>query len=181
MFGKLIRSLMGGRNRTTIAAGEAAPPFSLGSTDGKRRSLKEGLTHGPVLAAFFKVSCPTCQYAFPFLERMYQQLRSSGAKDLQIWGIVQDEAEYGREFARELGITFPILTDEEPFELSREYGLNFVPSIFLIAPNGRVKITSDGFSRTDFVAIQKSLAAHFSLNPPALFIPSEKVPEFKPG
>lgn len=172
---------MGGRNRRTIAAGQAAPPFRLGSTDGKARTLKEGLAQGPVLAAFFKVSCPTCQYTFPFLERMYQQLRSAGAKDLQIWGIVQDDAEDGASFAKELDITFPILTDEEPFEISREYGLNFVPSIFLIKPDGRVEIASDGFSRVDLLAIHKSLAAHFSVNPPALFQPSDKVPEFKPG
>jgi peroxiredoxin len=172
---------MGGRNRTTVAAGQPAPPFSLGSTDGKARSLKEGLAHGPVLAAFFKVSCPTCQYAFPFLERMYQQLRSAGAKDLQIWGIVQDDTKHGQSFAKEFGITFPILPDQEPFELSQEYGLNFVPSIFLIKPDGRVEIASDGFNRADLVAIQKALAVHYSVNPSALFQPSDRVPEFKPG
>ena len=181
MFGKILKRLMGGRNRTTIAAGQPAPTFSLDTTDGKTLSVKEALAHGPVLAAFFKVSCPTCQYTFPFLERIYQQLRSAGAKDLQIWGIVQDDAEDGASFAKELGITFPILTDEEPFEISREYGLNFVPSIFLIKPDGRVEIASDGFSRVDLVAIQKSLAAHYSVQPPALFQPSDKVPEFKPG
>ena len=172
---------MGGRNRATIAAGQAAPPFSLGSTDGKTRSLREGLAQGPVLTAFFKVSCPVCQYAFPFLERMYRQLRSAGAKEPQIWGIVQDDAGHGKSFSKEFGITFPILTDEEPFELSSEYGLNFVPSIFLITPNGKVEIASDGFTRVDLVAMQKSLATHYSVNPPALFQPSDRVPEFKPG
>ena len=170
-----------GRTRTPIATGQTAPPFSLGSTDGKTRSLKEALVQGPVLVAFFKVSCPTCQYTFPFIERMYQQLRSAGAKDLQVWGIVQDDAKHGQDFARELGITFPILTDEEPYEISREYGLNFVPTIFLIAPEGLVEIASDGFTRVDLVAIHKSFAARYSVNPPALFQPSDKVPEFKPG
>lgn len=172
---------MGGPTRTTLAAGQTAPPFSLGSTDGKTRSLQEALAQGPVLAAFFKVSCPTCQFAFPYIERMYQQLRSAGAKDLQVWGIVQDNAKHGQSFAKELGITFPILTDEEPYEISREYALNFVPTIFLIAPDGRVEIASDGFTKADLVAIYKSLAVRFSVNPPALFEASDRVPEFKPG
>jgi peroxiredoxin len=181
MFGRLFQKLMGGRSRNTIAAGQAAPSFSLSSTDGVTRSLKEGLSRGPVLAAFFKVSCPTCQYAFPFLERMYQQLGSAGAKDLQFWGIVQDDANHGRMFAKELKITFPILCDDEPFEISSEYGLNFVPSIFLIASDGRVEIASDGFTKADFVAIHKSFAAHYAVKPPELFQPSDRVPEFKPG
>jgi peroxiredoxin len=172
---------MGGQNRKTVAAGQTAPPFSLASTDGKTRSLQEALARGPVLAAFFKISCPTCQYTFPYIERMYQQLRLAGARDLQVWGIVQDDAKHGQSFAKELGITFPILMDEEPYEISREYELNFVPTIFLIAPDGRVVIASDGFARTDLVALQESLAAHYSVKPPALFQPSDHVPEFKPG
>ena len=172
---------MAGRTRNTIAAGQAAPPFTLASTDGITRSLKDALATGPVLAAFFKVSCPTCQYTFPFIERMYQQLRAAGAKDPQIWGIVQDNAKYGQEFAKEFGITFPLLTDLEPFEVSRQYELNFVPTIFLITPDGRVEIASEGFTRTDLVAIHKSLAAKFSVTLPALFQPSDRVPEFKPG
>jgi peroxiredoxin len=172
---------MGGRNRNTITTGQSAPAFALVSTDGKTHSLQGALAQGPVLASFFKVSCPTCQYTFPYIERMVQQFRSAGVRDLQAWGIVQDNAKHGNDFAKEFGITFPILADEEPYEVSREYGLNFVPTIFLIAPDGRVEIASDGFTKADLVAIHKSLATRFSVNPPALFQPSDRVPEFKPG
>jgi peroxiredoxin len=172
---------MGGRNNRTIEAGEAAPPFALSSTDGKDRSLREGVAKGPVLAAFFKVSCPTCQYAFPFIERLCQQLRSAGAQDVQVWGIVQDNAGQGRRFAQEYGVTFPILVDDEPYDISRAYGLNYVPTLFLISPKGRVEITCDGFAKADLIAIHKWLAAHFSVKPPELFRPADGVPEFKPG
>ena len=67
---------------SVLNAGKSAPHFGLIALDGKKYSLQEGLKHGPVLAAFFKVACPICQYTFPFLERLYQQLRSSG---VQIW------------------------------------------------------------------------------------------------
>jgi peroxiredoxin len=172
---------MGEKNNRTIEAGKSAPPFNLMATDGKKRSLHEALAKGPLLAAFFKISCPTCQYTFPFIERLYQQLRSAGARNIQVWGICQDNASHGLRFAKEYGVTFPILVDDEPYETSREYGLNYVPTLFLIALDGRVEITSDGFAKADLIAIQKWLAGHFSVKPPALFRPADGVPEFKPG
>ncbi|PYV01708.1 MAG: hypothetical protein DMG26_12945, partial [Acidobacteria bacterium] len=76
---------------------------------------------------------------------------------------------------------FPILIDEEPYETSQEYGLEYVPTLFLIAADGQVQISSDGFSKVDLLEIQKYFAKHFSVTPPSLFLPSEKIPEYKPG
>jgi hypothetical protein len=56
-----------------------------------------------------------------------------------------------------------------------------VPTLFLIAPDSQVEISGDGFSKADLLAMQKSLARHLSVAPPALFQPGEKVPEYKPG
>jgi peroxiredoxin len=161
-----------------LKIGKSAPQIGLVAIDGKKFSLREGLERGPVLAAFFKVSCPTCQYTFPFLERIYQQLRSSG---VQIWGISQDGVKDSERFAEEYSVTFPILIDDYPYKLSRKYGLEAVPSIFLIAPDGSIAIESEGFAKRDLVEIQKSLAQTLSVSVGALFQPSEKVPEFKPG
>jgi peroxiredoxin len=172
---------MGGKNRRTLEAGQKAPPFRLMSTDGKERSLQEGLAAGPVLAAFFKVSCPTCQYTFPYIERLYQQLIAAGAKGPQVWGIVQDDAGQGKAFAKEFGVTFPILADDEPYETTLAYGLNFVPTLFLIGRDGRVEITCDGFHKADLLALHKRLAENYAVKPSALFQPSDGVPEFKPG
>ena len=162
----------------TVAVGKIAPPFELASMDGKTYLLRDALAQGPVLAAFFKVSCPTCQYTFPFLERLYQQFR---AQDLQLWGISQDTARDSQRFAKTYGVTFPILIDEEPYETSQEYRLEYVPTLFLIAPDGQVQISSDGFSKVDLLEIQRRLARRFSVTPPPLYLPGEKIPEYKPG
>jgi peroxiredoxin len=69
---KWLRNIFGGPRMATLKAGTLAPDFTLPTMDGKKFSLSEALARGPVLAAFFKVSCPTCQYAFPFLERIYK-------------------------------------------------------------------------------------------------------------
>jgi peroxiredoxin len=145
---------------------------------GKPFSLQESLARGPVLLAFFKVGCPTCQFTFPFLERIHQQLRSSG---VQILGIVQDSAADATGFARTYGVTFPVLVDAPAYKVSRAYGLTHVPSLFLIKADGVVEMFSDGFSKADLLAIHKSLAGLLSATPPALFLPTERIPDYKPG
>lgn len=161
-----------------LAVGQVAPPFELTSTEGKTYALKNALGQEPLLAVFFKVSCPTCQYTLPFVERLYQQLRSQGAP---IWGIVQDNTRDGQRFAKEYGVTFPILVDDEPFETSQEYGLQFVPAFFLIAPDGQVELSGDGFSKADLLEIQARFAKYLGTTLAPLFLPGEKIPEYKPG
>jgi peroxiredoxin len=162
----------------TIKEGEAAPAFELTGMDGHRYALQEALARGPLLVAFFKVSCPTCQYTFPFVERLHQQFRAPG---IQVWAISQDNARDSQSFAKEFGITFPVLIDDYPYETSRAYGIRFVPTLFLVSSSGQVELAGDGFSKVDLLEIQKWFGKHFSLNPPPLSLPTEKVPEFKPG
>ena len=171
-------SLLGGKSMASLRVGSPAPTFDLVTTRGERRSLVEALTGGPVLLAFFKVSCPVCQFTFPFLERIHHHLRAQG---VQIWGIVQDKAEDGRRFAADYGVAFPILVDLAPYAVSRAYGLTHVPTLFLVDTEGRVEIASEGFSKADLLGIQKSLGQTLSATPPALFLPTERIPEYKPG
>lgn len=164
-----------------VPAGRKAPPFDLAGIDGKRFTLEKALAKGPLLAAFFKISCPTCQFTFPFLDRLYRQFLEAGATGIQVWGISQDDAEQTRKFAHDWGVTFPLLLDQDPYEISQAYGLAHVPSLFLIAPDGRVEFSGDGFSKPDLLAIRKSLAQHYSVKPAELFQKGEHIPEFKPG
>jgi len=55
-----------------LEAGAKAPNISLSTNDGRQISLDGNTRTTPVVAAFFKVGCPTCQYAFPYLERIYK-------------------------------------------------------------------------------------------------------------
>jgi len=164
-----------------LATGKNAPLFELASTAGRKFSLKDALARGPVLAAFFKVSCPVCQYTLPFVERLYQQFRRAGAENIRVWGISQDDVPSTEKFAKEFGLTFPMLIDEEPYLTSSDYGLDHVPTLVLISPDGGVEVSGDGFSKSDLLEVRKSLAGQFKVKPAELFMPSEQVPAFKPG
>ena len=175
---RYVSNLLGKKSMPILSSGMSAPPFQLVTTTGERLSLAAALAGGPVLLAFFKVSCPTCQFTFPFVERIYRQLREHGVR---IWGVVQDKPQDGARFAATFGVTFPILVDELPYTVSRAYGLAHVPSLFLIKPDGKVEMSGDGFAKADLLAIQRSLAEQLSATPTELFLPTERIPEFKPG
>jgi peroxiredoxin len=95
--------------------------------------------------------------------------------------VVQDDARDAKHFAKQFGVTFPILIDDHPYKLSRQYSLQYVPTIFLIEPDGNIAVSSEGFAKADLLEIHKSLAKSFSASPEPLFKPAEKIPEYKPG
>ncbi len=164
---------------THIVAGNTAPGFSLKALDNKEYSLNTLLERGPVVAAFFKISCPVCQFTFPFLERLYKRYDGDGVTFL---GISQDDAKSTNKFAKEYGITFPVLIDgENGYVASNAYGLTNVPTIFLIETDGAVKVSSMGFDKKDLEAIAAHLAERKKISLGPLFRPDEVVPANKPG
>jgi cytochrome c biogenesis protein CcmG, thiol:disulfide interchange protein DsbE len=163
---------------THIIAGKIAPGFSLKGLDGKEYSLGALIEQGPVVAAFFKISCPVCQFTFPFLERLYQRYGNDGVAFL---GVSQDDARSTKEFVAQYGVTFPMVLDEKGYPVSNAYSLTSVPTIFLIEPDGTVRVSSTGFDRKDLETIAGELAERRSIAPAALFRPDEKVPANKPG
>jgi len=164
-----------------VLAGKKAPPFELTGTDGEKYSLPRALARGQLLLVFFKVSCPTCQFTFPFIERMYRQFLAVGATHVQVWGISQDNSQNTQRFAKDWGVTFPLLIDDEPYEISQEYGLVHVPTLILISPDGQVELSGDGFCKGDLLGIRQSLASQLAAKPADLFRAGEQVPDFKPG
>src|SRR5712664_3876336 len=105
----LTRLFGGSQDMAALTAGTRAPDISLAAVDGTTFSLQRALEKGPVLAAFFKVSCPVCQYAFPYIERLH---RAYGNQKIIIVGISQDDKRNTNAFLKEFGISFPIFLDD---------------------------------------------------------------------
>src|SRR5580658_11146121 len=139
-----IHEFLGGSKMAALPAGAKAPAFALQSVDGKKLNLADALKKGPVVAAFFKVSCPTCQFTAPFLERLHENY--AGEK-FTLWGISQDDAQDTREFFQEFDTEFPTLIDDHGYSVSNQYGITNVPTVFLIASDGKIQESSVGFLR----------------------------------
>jgi peroxiredoxin len=162
-----------------LETGVHAPEINLRLPDGRRFSLSEALKKGPVVAAFFKVSCPVCQFAFPFLERIYKAYGKSGK--FTFIGVSQDNAADTEAFTRRYGVTFPVLLEEKDYAVSNAYGLTNVPTVFMISPAGEIDFSSVSWSKAEVQELSRSLAKLNNTAPATIFQPGEQVPEFKPG
>ena len=162
-----------------LTAGTSAPDFKLQTMDGKQCSLRDALARGPVVAAFFKISCPVCQYTFPFLERIYKAHRG---ENVTIVGISQNEKKDTAAFAKEYGVTFPILLDDtKTYPVSNAYGLTNVPTVFWIAQDGEIEISSVGWERKEIEEINRKAARVTGKGFDRLFQSDEQVPDYRPG
>ena len=175
---KLARWINSEAPLTTIEVGQTAPGFSLKALDGRECSLASLLERGPVVLAFFKISCPVCQFTFPFLQRLFERYGGEGVSFL---GISQDDARSTKEFNQEYGINFPTLIDAQGYPASNAYGLTNVPTIFLVMPDGSVKVQCMGFSKGELEEIGAELAQQRALKAAPLFGKNEVVPDYKPG
>jgi peroxiredoxin len=174
-----LSKLFGGKSMAALTAGTHAPQFELPAIDGSRFSFGEALARGPVLAIFFKVSCPVCQYAFPFFQRIY---KAYGNSNVTIIGISQNEKSDTAAFMKQYGITFPVLLDNtKSFPASNAYGLTNVPTAFWISPEGTIEISSVGWARQEFEEIARKAAFKVGGAPKPIFQPAEQVADFRAG
>jgi peroxiredoxin len=177
---KWLSSLFGGdRTMAALTAGTKAPQIGLTTLDGSRFSLQDALSRGPVLAIFFKVSCPVCQYALPYFERIF---KSYGSGKLAIVGISQNDQRDTAEFVRKFGITFPILLDDtKTFPVSNAYRLTTVPTAFWISEDGEIDVSSVSWVRQEFEEIVSRAASVSNTTPQPIFQAAEKIADFRAG
>lgn len=160
---------MGVRGRK-LGIGDAAPEFQLQQFQGSEVALSELRSRGPVLLAFYKVTCPTCQFTFPFLERMAR------GSNVHFFGVSQDDAEATQEFREDFRITFPTLLDsrKEGYPASNGFGIASVPTLYLVEPDGNISWASEGFSKVDLASLAERAGVE-------VFRQTDYVPNFKAG
>jgi peroxiredoxin len=162
-----------------LSPGTAAPDFTLKNMDGKPFSLGEALARGPVMAAFFKISCPVCQYTLPFIERIY---KAYNAKNLTIVGISQNGRKDTAAFMKEYELTMPVLLDEtSSYPVSNAYGLTNVPTVFWIGQDGKIEICSVGWVRKEVEDMNRLSAKVSGTGPQPVFRSGEQVADFRAG
>jgi peroxiredoxin len=166
-----------------LEAGAPAPDIQLATMEGGRFSLREQLLQGPVVLVFFKISCPTCQFTLPFLQRLYDSALPGSP---ELFGISQDKPDATREFNQHFGIRLPMLLDgmsldsklldskANNFAASNAFQITNVPSLFLIEPTGRIAWSLNGFHKLEL----EELGKHFGRSP---FLKDERVPILRPG
>ncbi|HZI95161.1 MAG TPA: redoxin domain-containing protein [Patescibacteria group bacterium] len=161
-----------------IPAGTRVPGFTLPRPGGGEVTLPDRGAKGLTLAIFFKNSCPTCRLIFPFVQRLHEQVEGFGGR---VVAISQDGLEGAREFAREFGLTMPMVADGDDWPVSREYDLVSVPTLYLVDGEGTVVRGLAGFQKAGLMQVAADLAASVGAPSPALYHEGESLPDLKPG
>jgi thiol-disulfide isomerase/thioredoxin len=133
---------------------------------------------GETLLGVFKTTCPTCELAWPYLERIRKLGQGGG---LTVLAVSQDDPLTTQRFYANLGISIPTVYDAEPWPASEALGLTSVPTFLLVGSDGTVRDTAVGFQRHKMEEFADEAARLAGRSAPALFSSNENVPAIKPG
>ena len=109
------------------------PGFNGATVDGFPLSL-ESLRSRVVLLNFWASWCLECRAELPVLEQLYRDYAPRGLTVVAV--NFRDEPGTVRQYARELGLTMPLVLDSAG-AIRQSYGVIGFPTSFLVARDGR--------------------------------------------
>ena len=136
-----------------VPAPEMAPDFVLRSITGGNVRLSE--FQGQVVAlGFWARWCGDCRQAMQALDGLYGKYQRAG---LVLLGIdVDDSIDQTRAMARSLGLTFPVLVDDQK-TVSNLYKVKSMPLIILVDRAGQMRFQHKKYEMGDQAKISEEL------------------------
>jgi len=96
----------------------------------------------PVLINFWATWCPPCRYEMPWLEKLHKDYGPEGLVVLAVDAGEKVPASMVEETVQRYidssNYTFPVLLGDNTYDVQRQYGVNGLPSTFMISPEGVV-------------------------------------------
>ena len=160
-----------------LMTGDPVLDFSLPALNDTLQHSIEARKEGLLLFVFWKRTCGTCQYAFPYLQRFKVLYGGSG---FRIWGIAQENPDDVRDFMRQYGATFTQLIDEG-LEVTEQYDLTSVPALYLIDDSDHILYSLNQFSSEGFNHIAEVVAERTEVDYIPVVRPEDSAPDNKPG
>jgi peroxiredoxin len=147
-----------------LPPGSSAPPF-------------DGIVLGaaPIAVWFFKTTCPVCRMAAPKTQLMAEAYQGHVA------GVGQDSPSRLAPFAEEHGIGFPLVEDAPPYPASNAYGIQTVPTMFVIDATGTIVYTVESWNRDHYNRASALLADLTGSPARDVSDVADGLPAFRPG
>ncbi|OGC00187.1 hypothetical protein A2V82_07375 [candidate division KSB1 bacterium RBG_16_48_16] len=140
----------------TTSAFAKAESFSLRDTDGELVRLDDYLGKGPVVLDFWATWCKPCVKSLPKMQKLYEKLQDRGLVVLAINEDGPRSLAKVAPFASSLGLTFPILLDEDR-DVVRQYQVSGLPTTIIIDKDQNVVHTMRGYRPGDEKAVEQLL------------------------
>ena len=151
-----------------LDVGDKAPSFTLPAVDGGAE-VSDPWTEGQTVLAFFKVSCPVCKMVAPMLTKLSEA-------GVRVVAVGEDPPAAIEAYAEANNQRVPALSQAAPYSVSAAYGLEAVPTIFLVGADGEIQQAIAGWNRDTWNA----LAADLGVSEP-LSTPDDGLRPFRPG
>ena len=123
---------------------KAAPAFDLPALDGQRVTLAEYRGKKKLVVSFWASWCGPCKMEMPALREFYERQQKHSDKFELLAISIDDERAPAERFASEMKLPFPVLLDLHS-QAANAYGVEAIPSLFIIDENGKVIYGHTGF------------------------------------
>jgi peroxiredoxin len=138
-----------------LGPGDFAPPFANPQLDGTYLMSKDLFRTGWVLLDFFATDCEPCVRELPLLQQLEDDLAARGLVVLVV-ATDQQGGAVVRPFMESRGVRLPVMIDRYRVVMER-YGVESIPTLFLIGPDGTVVRKAEGFGEDAVAAIRTFL------------------------
>ena len=126
-----------------VKAGTAAPDFKMKTPQGKTIQLSKYAKGKTVVLDFWASWCPDCRKDAPEVVRLYNKYRQYG---IEFIGVSMDtDVEAWKKAIEKFGIIYPQVSELKKFketDIAKAYGVNWIPSMVVIGPDGQVKLST---------------------------------------
>ncbi len=145
-----------------VEEGDPAPDFTLPSIHADQPAISlEGLRGKTVFVDFWASWCAPCLKSLPLYNTLYHKYKDQG---LEIVAInVDNPIEDGLDFLLDTPLDFLIPADPDG-KTSELFEVIGMPTSYLIAPDGTVKLVHMGFRDGDIELIEEEIANLLSAN-----------------
>ena len=139
---------------------DAAPPdFELPTVNGGNERLSNHLGKDVVLIDFWATFCDPCMAAMPHLDELYKKHKDQGFVVLGISIDGPDSVAQVKSTVAKLGVSFPILLDQETRVVALYNPKTSAPFSVLIGRDGRIIAKKEGYTTGDSSAVDRDIEA----------------------
>ncbi len=137
----VLSIFMGSSLASSGLTGQTAPDFVLKSATGENLRLSE-YRGDVVMINFWATWCGPCRQEMPLLDELYGRYQRVG---FNLLGVnIDDDSRRAMAMVNELGISFPVLFDEDK-KVSKLYEVETMPLTILLDREGTVRHVHHGY------------------------------------